>query len=158
MERTIGHGASPRRRTVGGPSGAGRARALRALAVATAIAGAAAAHGARAQAKPDSWTGSDKALHAGVSAPLGAMGAALAPPGAGTAQRLLYGTALGALPGLAKELADLNRPGATPSMKDMAFNVLGAALGAAVADCCLIRPLASGDRIDGIGIEYRIGF
>jgi hypothetical protein len=36
--------------------------------------------------------------------------------------------------------------------------VLGAALGALVADCCLIRPLTRGDRIDGIGVEYRIDF
>jgi VanZ family protein len=113
---------------------------------------------ARAQAQSDGWTGTDKALHLGLSAPFGAFGATLAPKDAGTGQRLLYGTVLGALPGLAKELSDRARPGATASAKDMAFNVLGAALGAAVADCCLIRPLARGDRIDGVGVEYRIEF
>ena len=40
----------------------------------------------------------------------------------------------------------------------MVFNVAGAALGALVADCCLIRPIARGDRIDGVGVEYRIEF
>lgn len=61
---------------------------------------------------------------------------------------------LGSLPGLANELSDIGRLGSTPSMTGMAFNLLGASFG----DCGLIRPFASGDRIDGVGIRYRIAF
>ena len=150
--------ARPLRRIDAGARAPTRPRTLRAAVLAGAFAAACGAPDARAQAQPDRWNGSDKALHLGLSAPFGAYAATFAPPGAGTGRRLLVGTTLGALPGLAKELADLNRPGATASMKDMTFNVLGAALGALVADCCLIRPIERGDRIDGVGVEYRIDF
>jgi VanZ family protein len=106
----------------------------------------------------DSWTGQDKVKHLGMSAPFGMIGSAMVPAGAPPAQRILHGTLIGALPGLARELADFGRPGATPSMKDMAANLVGAALGATVGDCCLVRPLVRSDRVDGIGVEYRIEF
>lgn len=128
------------------------------IALVAALAAACAAPEARAQGQQDRWIGPDKALHFGVSAPFGALGAALVPRDAGTGPRLLYGAVLGSLPGLAKEVSDFRRPGADASPRDMAFNVLGAAFGALVADCCLIRPIARGDRVDGVGIEYRIGF
>jgi VanZ family protein len=105
----------------------------------------------------DAAFGTDKALHFGLSAPFGMLGASFAGADASTATRLAYGTLIGSLPGLAKELYDMQGRG-DPSARDMAFNVLGAALGALVADCCLIRPLTRGDRIDGIGVEYRIDF
>jgi uncharacterized protein YfiM (DUF2279 family) len=131
---------------------AGRAAALAALASGAMLV-APAAH-----AQADAWTGPDKVKHFGMSAPLGMVGSAMVPREAPFAQRVLYGTLLGSLPGLAKELSDMGRPGATASMKDMTFNVLGAALGASLAECCLIRPLGRGERIDGIGVEYRIEF
>jgi len=106
----------------------------------------------------DSWTGADKRAHLALSAPFGALGAWLAGSAASPAERVLYGTMIGALPGLAKELVDLRTRGAVASYKDMAFNVAGAALGALLSDCCLVRPYTRGDRIDGVGIEYRIEF
>ena len=151
---TIDRTASPVRRT------AARARVAavsRRMAVSALAAGALLAAPA-VHAQVDSWTGQDKVRHFGVSAQLGALGMTMVPARASTAERILYGTLIGSLPGLAKELADFGRPGATPSMRDMVFNVLGAAVGAAFADCCMIRAIARGERIDGVGIEYRIEF
>ena len=147
--------ASPDRRT----AVRGRASAMRRVLATVALAGIAAlaTPGARAQST-DSWVGADKAKHFGMSAPLGMFGSALIPRDATLSQRVMYGTLLGSLPGLAKELSDYGRPGSTPSARDMAFNVLGAALGASLAECCLIRPFARGDRVDGVGVEYRIEF
>jgi putative lipoprotein len=139
--------AARRAAPLGGP---GRVALVAALAAASAA--------SDAQAQQDRWSSPDKALHFGVSAPFGALGAAFAPKDAGTAQRLFYGAVLGSLPGLAKEVSDFRRPDADASTKDMALNVLGAAFGALVADCCLIRPIARGDRVDGVGIEYRVDF
>ena len=76
----------------------------------------------------------------------------------GLAEDVLYGTLLGSLPGLAKELADARSPRGDASARDMAVNVVGAAIGAMLADCCLIRPIARNDRLDGVGVEYRIEF
>jgi putative lipoprotein len=146
------------RRTDGARSAAAHLPVTRAImrgAVAAALVGMLAVP---ALAQSDAWTSPDKALHAGFSASFGMIGASLA-GGAGSAgERVLYGTMLGSLPGLAKELADAQRPGGDASYRDMVFNVVGAALGALLADCCLIRPYLRGDRIDGIGIEYRIEF
>jgi len=148
--------------TTGITSGGGCAPASRwgqagALAAAVALAlGALAPDIARAQA--DRWSGGDKALHVGVSAPFGVLGATLAGRDGTTGERLLVGTLVGSLPGLAKEVADARRVGHDPSAKDMAANLIGAALGALLADCCLIRPLSRGDRVDGVGIEYRVDF
>jgi hypothetical protein len=89
-----------------------------------------------------------------VSALLGMMGSAMIPERASSTERIVYDPLLGSLPGLAKELSDIGRLGSTPSMTGMAFNLLGASFG----DCGLIRPFASGDRIDGVGIRYRIAF
>lgn len=109
-------------------------------------------------AQPDAWTGPDKRLHMALSAPFGAAGASLAGANAGLLERVFHGAAIGALPGLAKELTDLRTSGSVASFKDMAFNVAGAALGALLADCCLVRAYTRGDRIDGVGIAYRIEF
>jgi VanZ family protein len=156
MERDTGNDARLSRRAVARARAAASRAPLRHVALAAAIAAAFAAPDARAQT--DGWTSPDKALHFGLSAPFGAFAATLAPKDAGTGQRMLYGAALGALPGLAKELSDARRSGADASARDMAFNVLGAAVGALLADCCLIRPIARGDRIDGVGVEYRVEF
>ena len=115
---------------------------------------------APAFAQSDSWTGQDKVKHFGVSAPMGLLGAKFAGPTASTAERVMYGALIGSLPGIAKELTDLRTPGATPSMKDMAFNVAGAAIGALMGDsCCMIRPYTTrGDKVDGIAIDFKINF
>jgi len=134
---------------------AARRAALPAIVVAAALA-MAAPGGAHAQ--PDRWDGTDKAWHVGASAPFGALGAALAGREGASGERLLYGTLVGSLPGLAKELADARRPGQRASGRDLTANLVGAALGALLADCCLIRPLARGDRVDGVGVEYRVDF
>lgn len=132
----------------------------RACPVAGAALGVALALGAGSVAaqSADRWSGGDKALHVGMSAPFGAVGASLAPADAGTGTRLLWGAALGSLPGLAKEVIDLQRLGGTASARDLAANLAGATLGALFADCCLIRPIARGDRVDGVGVEFRVPF
>jgi putative lipoprotein len=109
----------------------------------------------------DSWSGQDKAMHFGMSAPLGMLGASVAEKlgYTGKTERLVVGAALGMMPGLAKEWADRYNPRATASVKDMAFNVLGAMLGAAAVECCTVRALSSRrDRFDGLAVEYRIEF
>ncbi len=108
----------------------------------------------------DPWTSPDKAMHFAASAPLGAIAASLSGPSASTGMRLLYGTLIGSLPGLAKELADSRNVKADASSRDMVFNVAGAALGALLADWVLIKPMASTgrDRVDGVTIEYKIEF
>lgn len=141
-----------------GPTGAAARPVTRAAARAVIAAGLALGAASAIAQSDDSWTGPDKMLHVGVSAPFGALGASFAPAHAGTGTRLLWGTAIGALPGLAKEVVDLQRPGATASLRDVAANLVGAALGALVADCCLIRPLGRGDRVDGVGVEMRVPF
>lgn len=116
---------------------------------------------ARANGSNDAWFGQDKAMHFGMSAPLGMLGASVAEKFGytGKTERLVAGAALGMLPGLAKEWADRYNPRATASAKDMVFNMLGAMLGAAAVDCCTVRALSSRrDRFDGLAVEYRIEF
>lgn len=116
---------------------------------------------AHANGSNDSWFGQDKAMHFGMSTPLGMLGASVAEKFGytGKTERLVAGAALGMLPGLAKEWADRYNPRATASAKDMAFNMLGAMLGAAAVDCCTVRALSSRrDRFDGLAVEYRIDF
>ena len=136
--------------------------AVRSTACGIALAGAMSA-GASGEARaqgPDSWTSPDKAAHFVASAPLGAVGASFAGPSASLGTRLLYGTLIGSLPGLAKELADGRNAKGDASVRDMVFNIAGAALGALWADRVLIRPIgpAGADRIDGVTIEYKIPF
>jgi uncharacterized protein YfiM (DUF2279 family) len=109
----------------------------------------------------DSWTGQDKMMHFGMSAPLGILGVGVADRlgFSGKVERVVVGATIGMMPGLAKEWADRYNPRATASAKDMVFNMLGAALGASIADCCTVRALASRrDRPDGLAVEYRISF
>ena len=109
----------------------------------------------------DSWAGQDKMMHFGMSAPLGILGVGVADRlgFSGKVERVVVGATIGMMPGLAKEWADRYNPRATASAKDMLFNMLGAALGASIADCCTVRALASRrDRPDGLAVEYRISF
>jgi uncharacterized protein YfiM (DUF2279 family) len=113
---------------------------------------------AMAQIRQDSWVGMDKANHFGVSAQLGMFGAAMAGKSADTADQILYGTLIGALPGLAKELYDIGRPGSTASVKDMAWNLLGAAAGSMSSRWFSVAPMTYRDRVDGFRVQIRIDF
>ncbi len=108
----------------------------------------------------DSWTGQDKALHFGMSAPLGLLGVSFASRLGFTdpMDKKVVGALIGAMPGLVKELADIGNPRATASLKDMAVNLLGAALGASLSDCCSVSPVTRRDRLDGLTLEYRFHF
>jgi len=129
--------------------------------VAVALVAAVAATPVRAADPVDSWTGQDKAMHFGLSAPLGMLGVGMADRlgFTGRFERIAVGAALGMVPGLAKEWSDRSNPRGTASGKDMVANMLGAILGASIADCCTVRALASRrDRIDGLSVDYRIEF
>ena len=108
----------------------------------------------------DSWTGQDKALHFGLSAPMGLLGVSFASRLGFTdaTEKKVVGALIGSMPGLIKELSDINNPRGTASLKDMVFNLLGAALGASLADCCTVSPVSRRDRLDGLTLEYRIDF
>jgi uncharacterized protein YfiM (DUF2279 family) len=113
---------------------------------------------AMADIRQDSWIGMDKANHFGVSAQLGMFGAAMAGKSADTTEQILYGTLIGALPGLVKEIYDIGRPGATASAKDMAWNVLGAAVGSMSSRWFSVTPLVYRDRVDGFRVQIRFDF
>lgn len=100
-------------------------------------------------------------MHFGLSAPLGMLGVGMADRMGftGRFERIAVGAALGMVPGLAKEWSDRYNPRGTASGKDMVANMLGAILGASIADCCTVRALASRrDRVDGLSVDYRIEF
>ena len=108
----------------------------------------------------DSWTGPDKALHFGLSAPMGLLGVSFAARLGFTdaTEKKVVGALIGSMPGLVKELSDISNPRGSASLKDMAFNLLGAALGASLSDCCTVSPISRRDRLDGVTLEYRIDF
>ena len=113
---------------------------------------------AMAEIRQDGWVGMDKANHFGVSAQLGMFGASMAGKSADTADQILYGTLIGALPGLAKELYDIGRPGSTASIKDMAWNLLGAAAGSMSSKWFSVAPITYRDRVDGFRVQIRFDF
>ncbi len=105
--------------------------ALRALLAAASFFGACAkSPPAKAQ---DAWWGPDKALHCGVSAGLAAGGYAVSSIALDKAwQRATAGAAFSLSAGAAKELWDLSGHG-DPSLKDLAWDGIGTALGVALA-------------------------
>jgi len=111
-----------------------------------------------AEIRQDAWVGMDKANHFGVSAPLGMFGASMAGKSADSTDQILYGTLIGALPGLAKEIYDIGRPGSTASVKDMAWNVLGAAAGSMSSRWFSVAPMTYRDRVDGFRVQIRFEF
>jgi putative lipoprotein len=113
---------------------------------------------AMAEIRQDSWVGMDKANHFGVSAPLGMFGASMAGKSADSADQFLYGTLIGALPGIAKEIYDIGRPGSTASLKDMAWNLLGAATGSMSSRWFAVTPMTYRDRVDGLRVQIRFDF
>ncbi|MBN3766484.1 hypothetical protein [Burkholderia sp. Ac-20365] len=74
----------------------------------------------------DSWTGTDKLTHFAVSAPFGALGAYLTRD---TEHPVVYGTLIGTVPGLAKEIFDGTCSTDGFSYKDLAADALGALTG-----------------------------
>jgi putative lipoprotein len=86
-----------------------------------------------AASDPDPWFGPDKALHFGVSAGLSAGGyAALSPWLESPSERALGGAAFSLTLGAGKELWDLTGHG-DPSWRDFTWDVLGTAVGVALA-------------------------
>src|SRR6478609_6109561 len=86
-----------------------------------------------AASDPDPWFGPDKALHFGVSAGLAAGGyAALSPWLDSRAERAVGGAAFSLTLGAGKELWDLTGHG-DPSWRDFTWDVLGTAVGVALA-------------------------
>jgi putative lipoprotein len=75
----------------------------------------------------DSWTGTDKLEHFGVSAPFGALGAYVMRD---TDHPVIYGTLLGTVPGLVKETIDGTCTTDGFSYKDLTADALGALTGA----------------------------
>jgi putative lipoprotein len=86
-----------------------------------------------AASDPDPWFGPDKALHFGVSAGLAAGGYAALSPWLDTrGERALGGAAFSLTLGAGKELWDLAGHG-DPSWRDFTWDVLGTAVGVALA-------------------------
>lgn len=80
----------------------------------------------------DSWTGSDKALHVGVSAALASIGYGTSSLAVDRPGRFAAGTGLALGAGVAKELWDLAGQG-DASWKDLAADVVGTAAGLALS-------------------------
>ena len=78
----------------------------------------------------------NQGLHFGLSAIFGAAGESFVhyKTQSGTAKRIIYGTALGSLPGLAKEVIDGSKEDNHFSGEDMAANVAGAFVGSVIAN------------------------
>lgn len=83
-----------------------------------------------------SFASDNEALHFGVSTILGAAGETIIhhKTKMGAAERIGYGTVLGSLPGLAKEIIDSTKNDNHFSGKDMAANVAGAFVGSVIAN------------------------
>lgn len=117
----------------------------------------------------DYWHGGDKALHFMGSMPFGMLGASVFSDAQTPTERFFYGTLLGSLPGLAKEIHDIRQPSADASYKDMTFNILGAAVGAALVILIdpaknishpqwTIAPLGTKNQVNGVVFQYRADF
>ena len=106
----------------------------------------------------DSWIGMDKANHFGVSAPLGMFGATMADKSSVSSEQFFYGTLVGSLPGLLKEIVDIWHPGSDASLKDLAWDIVGAATGALSTRWFSVTPMTYRDHVDGFRIQIRIDF
>jgi uncharacterized protein YfiM (DUF2279 family) len=117
----------------------------------------------------DMWHGKDKAKHFAVSMPFGMLGAKFFSDATSTTNQFFYGTLLGSMPGLAKEIRDINHRGSDASYKDMTFNVMGAAAGAAIATLMTshtdtphaqwtIIPTSTKNQVNGVVFQYRVEF
>jgi len=117
----------------------------------------------------DAWIGQDKVKHFTVSMGLGILGASFFSDAQTPANQFFYGTLLGSIPGLIKEIRDIHHPGSTASYKDMTFNVLSAATGAAIATLMnsftdtpqtkwTIIPTSTKNQMNGVVFQYRVEF
>jgi len=117
----------------------------------------------------DAWHGKDKAEHFTVSMGLGMLGASFFSDAQTPANQFFYGTLLGSMPGLIKEIRDIHHHGSNASYKDMTFNVLGAATGAAIAALMnsftdtpqtqwTIIPTSTKNQMNGVVFQYRVQF
>jgi putative lipoprotein len=117
----------------------------------------------------DAWHGKDKAEHFTVSMGLGMIGASFFSGAQSPANQFLYGTLIGSMPGLIKEIRDIHHHGSNASYKDMTFNVLGAATGAAIATLMnsftdthqtkwTIIPTSTKNQMNGVVFQYRTEF
>jgi uncharacterized protein YfiM (DUF2279 family) len=97
-------------------------------------------------ASADSWTSRDKLNHFAFSAVIASAAAKSHGP--------MTGAAIGLVPGVVKELADMGGAG-TPSMKDMAWNAVGAMTGALLPSGFLVVPTTNQS---GLFFTYRGSF
>lgn len=93
----------------------------------------------------DSWTGRDKQMHL-------AAGAAVALPVTLATGSTWHGLAAGCGVGVAKELADMRRPGHVASYRDAVVTCAGAALGAQLGGLVIVP------RRDGVAVAYSVAF
>lgn len=82
----------------------------------------------------DSWTGTDKLEHFGVSVPFGAMGSYLTKD---TEHPIIYGSMIGLVPGVAKEVLDGTCATNGFSYKDLTFDLLGSITGAVLGNVAI---------------------
>lgn len=101
----------------------------------------------------DSWTGTDKLEHFGVSVPFGAIGGRLTRD---TDHPVVYGTLIGTVPGLALQILDGTCPNGGFSYKDLFADTLGALTGAWLAHWAVTYWHDS--RSKTIGLQYNDTF
>ncbi|KND58393.1 Phage protein [Candidatus Burkholderia verschuerenii] len=101
----------------------------------------------------DSWTGSDKLEHAGVSAAFGALGAYAMRD---TDHPVIYGSLLGTAPGLLKEAVDGTCRSDGFSYKDLVADAFGAVVGAALTHWAITYQRDA--RNMTIGLRYSSSF
>jgi putative lipoprotein len=101
----------------------------------------------------DSWTGTDKLEHFGVSVPFGAIGSYLSKD---TEHPIIYGSMIGLVPGLAKEVFDGTCESNGFSYKDLTFDLLGSITGAVLGNVAITYYRNSHE--SNVGIIYRKNF
>jgi putative lipoprotein len=101
----------------------------------------------------DSWTGTDKLEHFGVSMPFGALGAYAMRD---TEHPVIYGSLLGTVPGLAKEIIDGTCSTDGFSYKDLTADAIGALSGALLANWAITYSRNAHGMT--IGLAYRNRF
>lgn len=106
-------------------------------------------HGGFRMQTSDSWVGTDKLEHFGVSAPFGALGGWLMRD---TAHPAIYGALLGTVPGLVKETIDGTCRTDGFSYKDLFADAVGAFSGAWLAHWAITW--SSSVRGKTIGVRY----
>jgi hypothetical protein len=57
-----------------------------------------------------------------------------------------------------KEIYDIGHRGSTASLKDMAWNMLGAATGSMSSRWFAVTPMTYRDRVDGFRVQIRFDF